>query len=202
MRLTRVALQAVCLFVALVSVGCTRHLTPTLKMDLPEAKPRVLKVALVIPEALRNRTDVYGSFGTLGVANTWVCETGEGLVPGIERVAKATFQDVRIVSSAQEAGDADIRLEPAVVGLRQMDERDGFWISFQMRAIAGNGSGTPWLDKTYTEVEEGSTAAAIMGGAFAASAALLTPTERAMERALKQLALDLQKLEAPQAPQS
>ncbi len=32
MRLTRVALQAVCLFMALASVGCTRHLTPTLKL--------------------------------------------------------------------------------------------------------------------------------------------------------------------------
>jgi hypothetical protein len=197
-----VTLQAVCLFVVLASVGCTRHLTPTLKMDLPQAKPRSLKVALVIPEALRNRTDVYGSYGTLGVANTWVCETGVGLVPGLERVAKATFQDVRIVSSAQEAGDADIRLEPAVAELRQMQERSGFWISFQLRAVAQNGSGAPWLDKTYSEVEEGSTAAAIMGGAFAAAAVLLTPTERAMERALKQLALDLQKLEAPQAPQS
>jgi hypothetical protein len=187
---------------ALASVGCTRHLTPTLKMDLPAAQPRALKVALVIPEVLRNRTDVYGSFGTPGIANTWVCETGVGLIPALERVAKATFQDVRIVSSSKEAGDADVWLEPAVDELRQMKERDGFWISFRLRAHVQKGSGAPWLFKTYTEVEEGSTGAAIMGGAFAASAVLLTPTERAMERALKQLAVDLRTLEAPQEPRS
>ncbi|WP_158501906.1 hypothetical protein [Vitiosangium sp. GDMCC 1.1324] len=161
-----------------------------------------MKVALVIPEALRTRTDVYGSFGTLGAANTWVCETGEGLIPALERVAKATFQDVRVVSTAEEASDAELRLEPTVTELRQMPEREGFWISFQLRAVARNGAGAPWLDKTYSEIEEGSTAAAVWGGAFAATEALLTPTERAMGRALQQLAQDLRQVAEPQQPRT
>ncbi|MCI0569710.1 MAG: hypothetical protein L0Y66_03080 [Myxococcaceae bacterium] len=190
------------LLVAVVTAGCTHHLEPTLKVELTNIQPRALDVALVIPQELRTRTDTYGSFATLGFGNTWVCSTGVGLVPALERMAKSTFKHVRIVSSAQEAGDADLRLEPTVAELRQMPERSGFWISFKLRAVAQDGVGVPWLDKTYEEVEEGSTAAAVWGGSFAAAAALLTPTERAMERALMKLSVDLQRIDKPAGPQS
>jgi hypothetical protein len=190
-------LLSLSLLVVLGATGCTRHLTPTVRLDdLPVATPRPLKVALVLPEAMRSRTDTYGSFYTLGSGNTWVCDTGEALTPALERVARSAFRDVRVVSSVQEAGDAELRLEPEVAELRQMSEREGFWISFKLRAVAQDGSGARWLDKTYAEVEEGSTGAAVWGGAFGVTGALLTPTERAMERALKQLARDLREARA------
>ena len=171
--------------------GCTHYLHPTPTLDLDQAAPLPLRAALVISPAFRERLDTYGGFGTMGFGNTWVSETGAGLTPALEQMARSVFRDVAVVSRIEDARGTDVRLIPEVVELRQMDERSGFWISFQLHAVAQDAAGRVRLDKIYRGEEEGSVGAAVLFGAFAAAAALTTPTERAMARAMRNLRYDL-----------
>jgi hypothetical protein len=192
MRSIGFAVAVVCL-----AAGCTRHIRPTPAVELAHAARLPLRAAVLVPPALSTRTDRLGNFATLGMANTWECETGASLVPALESVAKAVFAEVVLVESTG-AATADVWLMPEVVELRQMPERDGFWMSFQLRAAVTDGRGKARFDRTYREVEEGSTAAAVWGGAFAAAAVLTAPLERAMGKALRQLGEELREEFAPE----
>jgi hypothetical protein len=192
MTRTRMAMLTMLVLPTLL-VACTRHLHPTPVLEYADPAPLPLRAALVIGPGERERVDVYGRFGTMGIANTWVSDTGAGLTPALRTMAESVFREVVIVAGAGEAATADVLLVPRVTELRQMDERSGFWVSFQLHAVARDRSGVR-LDKTYRAEDEGSTAAAVWGGAFAAAAALTTPTERAMKKALDELRNDLRRV--------
>ncbi len=175
-----------------ISVGCTRGLRPSVEAPLTAGAPLSFRAALVVDQALLSRTDTYGSFHTLGGSNTWVCQTGVGLVPALEVMLRATFVEVEVVAAASQVKGADVVVVAQVVELRHIPERDGFWIAFKLHAVASDASG-PRLDQSYAVIEEGSTLRAVMGAGtgMGADAALLRPTERAMARALLDLARDL-----------
>lgn len=173
----------------LVTSGCTRVMRPTPDVRLQKGAPIPLTASVVVSDALRAQVDEYGSFGTLGAANTWVCETGEGFVPALEQTMAGTFAKALTVATVPQAtGDATVTV---TVDRVKVTERQGFWVAVELHAVATDAKGAVKLDRRYAEEHEGSTAAAFFGGAGAGTPALLVPTEEGMARALEKLAVDL-----------
>lgn len=191
-------IMGVVIFASLCA-ACSRSVAPEISSTYSPSKVIPLKAALVISPELSGQVDSLGSFATMGAANKWQVETGEILPPALEDMARATFREVEVVSTASEAPDAQVSLVPSNVKYAQLSEQAGFWVALTLHARIDTPEGVR-LDKTYREEDEGSTAKAVAFGAMAASSVWTDPVERVTQRVLEALHRDIVAVDWSKAP--